>query len=130
MSAGGESDLRVEIARVRSGTGSGESLVAVFRDAVVLLPQTADGSVVSGEYGGLRWLYAFTTEAELASWVVARDGDVAAEQRYVTVRGSRVLDAALPQVGMPAGVAIDVAGARPMFLPPVRGVVPDDVAVA
>lgn len=121
--------LRVEIARVRSGAGDGESLVAAFRDAVVLLPQTADGPVAAGDYGGLRWVYAFTTEAELASWVVARGGDATAEQPYVTVRGSRVLEA-LPLVGVPAGIAIDVAGAAPMFLPPVRGVVPDEQAVA
>lgn len=112
-----------------SGTGDGQLLVAAFRDAVLLLPQTGGDSVAAGDYGGLRWLYAFTSEAELASWVVAREGDAAAEQRYVTVLGSRVLDTALPEVGVPAGVAVDVAGAQPLFLPPVRGVVPDRVAV-
>lgn len=130
MSTQGESALRVEIARVRSGAGDAKSLVAAFRDAVVLLPQTADGAVAAGEYGGVRWVYAFTSEAELASWIVAREGDAAAEQAFLTVRGSRVLDTALPQVEVPAGVAIDVAGAQPMFLPPVQGVVPDAVAVA
>lgn len=122
--------MRVEIARVRSGTGDGQSLMPTFRDAVVLLPQTADGPVAAGDYGGLRWLYAFTTETELASWVVARGGDATADQAYVTVRGSRVLDALLPAVGVPTGIAIDVAGAAPMLLPPVRGVVADEQAVA
>lgn len=129
VSAQDGSTLREEIAQVRSGAANGESLVAAFREAVLLLPQAADGSVAAGDYGGLRWLYAFTSEAELASWVVAREGDAVAEQSYVTVLGSRVLDTALPAVGTPAGVAIDVAGAAPMFLPPVQGVVPDDVAV-
>jgi hypothetical protein len=62
--------------------------------------------------------------------VVACDGDAAAEQPYVTVLGSRLLDTALPEVGAPAGVAIDVAGAQPMFLPPVHGIVPEEWAVA
>lgn len=101
-----------------------------FRDAVVLLPQTTDDSVVAGDYGGLRWLYVFTSEAELASWVEVCGGDGAAEQPYMAVRGHRVLDAALPGVGVPAGVALDVAGAQPMFLPPVQGIVSDQMAVA
>lgn len=126
VSAPGESALRVEIARARSGTGDGKSLVAAFRDAVVLLPQTGDDSVAAGDYGGLHWLYVFTSEAELSSWVLARGGDAAAEQPYMAVLGSRVLDTALPETG----VAIDVAGAQPMFLPPVRGIVPDEQAVA
>lgn len=126
----GNSVLREEIARVRAGEGNGESLVTAFRQAIVLLPQEADGSVASGDEGGVRWLYAFTSEQELARWVVARGGDGAAEQSYLTVRGSRLLDAGLPQVGMPAGVALDVAGDQPMLFPPVRGIVPDAVAVA
>lgn len=40
-----------------------------------------------------------------------------------------MLDVAVREVGVPAGIAIDAAGSRPMLLPPVRGIVPDDVAV-
>jgi hypothetical protein len=58
MGAQSGSALRAEITLVRSGTGDGQSLVAAFREAVLLLPQTADGSVAAGDYGGVRWLYA------------------------------------------------------------------------
>ncbi|MGA9309507.1 MAG: hypothetical protein WBV74_03945 [Pseudonocardiaceae bacterium] len=84
---------------------------------------------MAGDCGDVRWLYGFTTPAELAAWVVARGGDGDVEHGYVTVRGSRLLDVAVREVGVPAGIAIDAAGSRPMLLPPVRGIVPDDVAV-
>ncbi|MFI6448119.1 hypothetical protein [Kitasatospora sp. NPDC050543] len=48
---------------------------------------------------------------------------------YVTVHGARLLDIAVPAVGVPAGVVLDVAGPSPAFLPPVTGIVPDSVAV-
>lgn len=42
----------------------------------------------------------------------------------------RLLDAAVPAVGVPCGVALDCAdGQDGMLFPPVRGVVPDGVAV-
>jgi hypothetical protein len=40
-----------------------------------------------------------------------------------------LLDVAVPDVGVPAGVAIDVAGTEPMMLPPVRGIVGEGFAV-
>lgn len=44
--------------------------------------------------------------------------------------GARLLDAAVPAVGVPCGVALDCAdGDEGMVFPPVRGVVPDGVAV-
>ena len=124
------SELRDHIAGVRAGQGDAKAMLAAFRDTVLLVPHSADGAVVAGAFGGLQWLYAFTTAAELAAWVVASGGDATAEQPYLSVLGSRLLDMAVPSVGRPAGVAIDVAGEQPMLLPPVHGIVPDAVAVA
>jgi hypothetical protein len=117
------------IARVRAGTGDAREMLSVFRDSLVLMPQTAAGAVVAADFGGVRWLLAFTTPAELATWVIARGSDGGAEQPYLSVLGSRLLDVAVPDVGVPAGVAIDVAGTQPMMLPPVRGIVGEGSAV-
>lgn len=123
-------DLRDHIARVRAGTGDANAMVAAFRQTVLLVPQTLDGSVIGADLGGVWWLYAFTTSEELAAWVVAEGGDGDARQSYMGVLGRRLLDEAVPDVGQPAGIAIDVAGPQPMLLPPVHGIVPDAVAVA
>ncbi|WP_327065797.1 hypothetical protein [Kitasatospora sp. NBC_01302] len=48
---------------------------------------------------------------------------------YLTVYGWRLLDVAVPMLGVPAGIALDVAGTAPFLSPPVVGVVPDAVAV-
>lgn len=122
-------DLGEEIARVWAGAGDEKAMIESFRGSVLLVPHLGDGYVVAGDCGDVRWLYGFTTPAELAAWVVARGGDGDVEHGYVTVRGSRLLDVAVREVGVPAGIAIDAAGSRPMLLPPVRGIVPDDVAV-
>ncbi|MFF8995455.1 hypothetical protein ACF09H_37095 [Streptomyces sp. NPDC014983] len=82
---------------------------------------------MTGEYGGVRWIYAFSGETDLARYALARGaGDrVWAYQRWL---GARLLDAAVPAVGVPCGVALDVGGAGVLF-PPVAGIVPDRVAV-
>ncbi|MGE7439870.1 SseB family protein [Kitasatospora sp. NPDC001175] len=76
----------------------------------------------------MRWIYAFSGEAELAAFARARDfeGD---RLDYLTVYGSRLLDVAVPALGVPGGVVLDVAGRLPMLFPPVRGIVPDSVAL-
>ncbi len=75
--------------------------------------------------GGRAMIEAFRMSVLLVPLLV----DSAAEQAYLTVRGSRLLDVAIPGLGIPAGVAIDVAGAQPMLLPPVTGIVREEVAV-
>ncbi|WP_431675990.1 SseB family protein [Kitasatospora sp. KL5] len=103
-------------------------MLAVFRSSAVLVPQTADGLVWSGDGGGIRWIYAFSSEPELAAFLTAR-AEGPGEVRYLTVFGARLLDVAVPAAGVPCGVALDVAGAQPMLFPPVVGIVPDAAAV-
>jgi hypothetical protein len=53
--------------------------------------------------------------------------------RYWTVLGSRLLDVAVPaavtETRTATGVVVDVGGIRQLLMPPVSGVVPDQVAV-
>ena len=102
--------LTHQVRMVRAGAGDASSLVATFRSSAVYVPQTEDGLVWTGDEGGLRWIYAFSSEAELTAFARARDYP-GAELRYLTVYGSRLLDVAVPAVGRPCGVALDVAGA-------------------
>ena len=115
-------ELTELVARVRAGDGAGAAMVAAFRDTVVLVPQEESRTLAAGDAGGIRWLFAFTSEAELARWALARGADGASSQAYVSVLGRRLLRSG-------AGVALDVAGQAPMLLPPVRGIVPDELAV-
>ena len=119
------SDLTDLIERVRAGAGrgEGEAMVEAFRTTVVLVPLEPDGLLTAADVGGIRWVFAFTSPAELAAWTLARGGDGDAEQPYLTTLGRRLLTVA------PVGVALDVAGDRPMLLPPMRGIVPDELAL-
>ncbi|MBF9070476.1 SseB family protein [Streptacidiphilus sp. NEAU-YB345] len=102
-------------------------LMDTFRRAVLLCP-TEDREPLAVDDRGITWLLAFTTPAALARWAVAR-GDGAAPWEFARIDGARLLDVAAPEAGSPCGVAVDVGSDRPLLLPPVRGIVPDRVAV-
>ncbi|TQJ87579.1 SseB family protein [Streptomyces sp. SLBN-31] len=99
--------------------------VGRFRRSEVLVP-VVDDSVLSVEAGGIRWLFAFTDDAALERFARAR-GEAVPER--VPVFGARLLDQVIPRVGGPAGIAVDAGSPAGMVLPPVRGIVPDEVAV-
>ena len=120
--------LAKQISAVHDGSGDGTALVQEFRRTAVLVPLADGDQPLSGMWGGIRWIYAFTGTAELAAFAAAR-GQPDTTWDYATVRGWRLLDAVIPEVDGPAGVALDVAGDRPMMFPPVAGIVPATVAV-
>lgn len=95
----------------------------------MLLPLGEDGSPLTAEFGGIRWIYAFSDEAALARFAIARS-EGAREWAYERVLGARLLDAAIPAMSEPYGVALDVGseGEGALF-PPVRGIVPDGAAM-
>ncbi|WP_374200132.1 SseB family protein [Streptomyces sp. AC555_RSS877] len=95
----------------------------------MLLPVAEDESPLTGDYAGIRWIYAFSDESALARFAIAR-GDGSQEWAYRRVLGARLLDVAVPAVGVPCGVALDVGSEdEGVLFPPVVGVVPDAVAV-
>nr|WP_237751099.1 SseB family protein [Streptomyces collinus] len=109
-----------------------------FRRSQVLVPvgapdgQGGEVAPLTVDMGGVRWILAFTGEAALARFAVAR-GEGDRQWPYRGVWGAALLDAAVPTVaesGMPCGVLVNAAdGARGLVLPPVVGVVPEEVAV-
>ncbi|KDN80171.1 SseB family protein [Streptomyces olindensis] len=104
-------------------------LLETFRDTAVLVP-LYDGGWLTADFGGIRWILAFSDESALARYALARD-EADREWTYQTVLGARLLDLAVPKAGVPCGVALDAAdGAEhALLLPPVTGIVPDAFAV-
>lgn len=105
------------------------ALLGVFRRTAVLVPVDTDEAPLTGDFGGVRWIYAFSHERALARFASAR-GEGEREWTYQRWLGARLLDAAVPAVGVPCGVVLDAGseGEGALF-PPVRGIVPDGAAV-
>ncbi|MFJ6940557.1 SseB family protein [Streptomyces sp. NPDC101132] len=121
--------LIAQIAALRDGTGRPQALVGELRRTTLLVP-VSDGGLMSAERGGVRWLYAFTDEVSLSRFLLQRGADPAAEAEYVAILGARLLDAVIPSLDGPTGVAVNVADEDgSMLFPPVAGIVPDSVAV-
>jgi hypothetical protein len=110
-------------------------LLGEFRRSAVLVPleegpgPDGERGVLTADLNGVRFILAFSDESALARYAVARGG-AGREWVYRTVLGARLLDVAVPAAGVPCGVALDCAdGPEGMVFPPVRGIVPDAVAV-
>lgn len=111
------------------------ALLGEFRRTPVLVP-LGDGPGPDGERGlltadlnGVRFILAFSDEQALGRYAHER-GEAAHEWTYQTILGARLLDVAVPAAGVPCGVALDCAdGEDGVVFPPVRGIVPDEVAV-
>ncbi|MEH0576407.1 hypothetical protein [Streptomyces sp. B21-108] len=110
-------------------------LLEEFRQTAVLVP-LGDGpgpederGLLTADMGGVRFILAFSDEQALSRYALAR-GEYHREWTYQTILGARLLDVAVPAAGVPCGVALDCAdGPDGAVFPPVRGVVPDEVAV-
>ncbi|WP_030714244.1 hypothetical protein [Streptomyces sp. NRRL S-237] len=124
-------ELTEEIAAYHDGEGEPGRLVGEFRRSVLLAPleQGPGGGLMSAVQGGVRWVYAFTDEAALARFAQARGaGD--REWEYLAILGARLVDAIVPMIDGPAGVAVNVADENgAMLFPPVVGIVPEACAV-
>ncbi|MFB7296550.1 hypothetical protein ACH489_27860 [Streptomyces rubiginosohelvolus] len=105
-----------------------------MRRALVLVPYD-QGGLWTAEFGGIRWVCGFTDEAAPARFaeeraVVEGAEDASRSWEYAAVRGARLLDELIPALGVPTGVAVNVADPDgSMLFPPVVGIVPDAVAV-
>ncbi|WP_405414033.1 hypothetical protein [Streptomyces rubiginosohelvolus] len=126
--------LADRIAERRAGVGDPGALVGELRRALVLVPYDR-GGLWTAKFGGIRWVCGFTDETALARFAeegVAVEGAGASSRswEYATFRGARLLDEVIPAMGVPAGVAVNVADPDgSMLFPPVVGIVPDAVAV-
>lgn len=123
--------LAEEIAAMRGGSGHSGRLLGEFRRTALLVPLSGgdDGGLMSGWQGGVRWIYAFTDEEALARFAVQRGAGVH-EWEYLSILGARLVDAVIPTVDGPTGVAVDVADEDgSMLFPPVVGIVADAYAV-
>lgn len=100
--------------------------VGEFRRSLLLVP-IRHGGVLTGDEGGLRWIYAFTGTDTLTAFAQSRGEG--GEWEYRQVYGARLLDETLAEIGVPCGVAVDVGTHEAFLLPPVKGIVPDEVAL-
>lgn len=118
---------------VAGGEREFAALLGEFRRTAVLLALglsgSGEGMPLTVEWGGVRWILAFSDEAALARFAVAR-GEGGREWAYRRVLGARLLDVAVPAVGVACGVALDAAdGEDGVLFPPVTGIVPAASAV-
>ncbi|MFC9649224.1 MULTISPECIES: SseB family protein [unclassified Streptomyces] len=118
MSEAGQTQARREFA----------VLLGEFRRAAVLVPLDAAGDLWSAEWGGVRWICAFSHEEALSVFAHAQ-GAAGRAWSYQRVLGARLLDAMVPALEVPAGVALDAGSADGALFPPVAGVVPDAAVV-
>ncbi|MEW9519250.1 SseB family protein [Streptomyces tubercidicus] len=120
--------LADEVATAHAGHPNPAALVGEFRRTSVLVPVVND-SLMSAELSGIRWLYAFSDEQELARFAMSRGAAPETELPYVRAIGARLLDVVIPAIEEPAGVVLDAGSEQGMVFPPVSGIVPDSVAV-
>lgn len=114
--------LQAEIQMVHRGIGDSDALLSAARSSVLYVPLWGEDSMMAGEQDGITWIYGFTTPGELAEFFLRRGrGDQPV--RYLTVRGDRLLDVAVPAIEGAGGLVVDVAGTAPMLFPAVSGVV-------
>jgi hypothetical protein len=131
MATTGAADVSAEALRERltelaaSGQGDLRALVGEFRRGEVLVP-VVEGSLLSAESGGIRWLFAFTELAALERFAAARGETVPG---WVPVFGARLLDQVIPEIDGPVGIAVDAGSPTGFVLPPVAGIVPDAAAL-
>ncbi|MGW4562285.1 hypothetical protein ACWEN3_07670 [Streptomyces sp. NPDC004561] len=120
---------RPEAEEIRRRRREFAALLGEFRRTPVLVPTDEDDAPLTADHGGIRWIYAFSNESALARFALAR-GEGDREWAYQRWLGGRLLDAGVPAVGVPCGVALDVGTeGEGVLFPPVMGIVPDAAAV-
>ncbi|MDT0380068.1 SseB family protein [Streptomyces sp. DSM 42041] len=103
-----------------------QATLGEFRRSLVLVP-IRDGGILTGDQGGVRWIYAFTDTDTLTAFAQVRGEG--GEWEFRRVYGARLLDETVGEVPGPCGVAVDVGSEGAFVLPPAPGIVPDTAAV-
>lgn len=117
-------ELRDEVAATYSGFGNPAEMIAALRRSVVAVLVDEHRLPLVADRGGLSWILAFTSPAELEKYGSAH-GSGRYPVRFATISGERLLEHVVPSCSGPTGVAVDVAGSHPMTFPPAAGIVPD-----
>lgn len=118
--------LSAEIDDPEEALAQVRAVIGEFRRSLVLVP-IRDGGILTGDLGGLRWIYAFTDTDTLTTF--ARQRGEGGEWEFRRVYGARLLEETVAEVGVPCGVAVDVGSEGAFVLPPAKGIVPEEAAV-
>ena len=113
-----------EARRMRAGEGDPEALMRAFRESTVFLQRTDPLSLPMVEWNGLNWIAAFSSLELLAQHLKTQS-----EVDYLAVQGERLLDTYLPAFPRHTGVVFDSGSEHMIALPPVKGIVRDELAV-
>jgi hypothetical protein len=122
-----ENEAVAHARRYREGGGDPEAFLRAFRESTVYLQRIDPLSLPVVTVEGLNWLAAFSSPELLQGHLAARGEST--EAHYLAVTGGRLLDHYLPALPRPTGVVFDNGSEHMMTLPPVRGVVADELAV-
>lgn len=109
--------LRTEIRLARGALGNAEALKRAVHDSVLYVLPLGEEGLMCSAMGGVEWVLAFSSVAEVARYALAKGADPAEEVDYLSVTGEHLVEQVLPGWGRPAGVAFDVAGAEPFLMP-------------
>ncbi|GAB2819572.1 SseB family protein [Lentzea nigeriaca] len=122
-----ENEAVAHARRYREGGGNPEAFLKAFRQSTVYLQRIDPLSLPVIKIEGLNWLAAFSSLELLKQHLEARRESI--DVSYLAVTGERLLDHYLPALPRPTGVVFDNGAEHMMTLPPVRGVVADELAV-
>ncbi|WP_086660709.1 SseB family protein [Lentzea kentuckyensis] len=122
-----ENEAVAHARRYREGGGDPEAFVRAFRQSTVYLQRIDPLSLPVVTIEGLHWLAAFSSPELLQQHLAARGEST--EAVYLAVTGGRLLDHYLPALPRRTGVVFDNGAEHMMSLPPVRGIVSDELAV-
>lgn len=126
-------DLLMEaVQAARAGHADQQQLVSAFRAATVYVEAipTDDGdrALQWVHQGGLTWVPVFTSLQTLAAFYSeAGRGDDQID--YGELTGAELIDHCLPQLPRGTGMILDPISDHVLALPPVAGIVPDDLAI-
>lgn len=116
----------------RNGRGDIETFMGLFRAATVYVEaiptEDGDRALQWVRHDGLTWLPVFTTPSSMVAFFVeAGRGDDQLD--YGMLTGAELIDHCLPQLPRGTGMILDAASEHVLTLPPVTGIVGDELAI-
>lgn len=124
--------LREAVHGARVGEGDLETLMGLFRAATLYVEaiptENGDRALQWVHHEGLTWVPVFTSLQHLAAFYIeAGRGDDDVD--YGILTGAELIDHCLPQLPRGTGMILDPISEHVIALPPVAGIVGDDLAL-